>query len=407
RPAEPGTYGNVLVVVMRNSEYPSIRGLVADVALPEGFVSSINNESRVRVAATSSLPQIPVQQLGNVQDLLRYYTQLLGAQTPLQAQFGKGDFVYFVIPINVLSVAPGIYYAEMTLSFVDHWDNIRTQELKVPLSVLGSPILIQVWSEDSLNFRDSRETNMTLKILNLGTAPAYNVYLAVYPYGSYVLIPKSTPTYISRLEPGVITSVSIPVYLNPLPSAQIPVPITYGNIPFMATVIYTTSNGLRQVINTSFTVSIEPFIKFMLSDVKVSYSNGLVRLSCTLINVGNAQAQRITAKLVGGGREGEEIFIGDLDPSSQTSFAIYLETGTYVESVKLLLSYRNPYNEVEVLSREFGVTQLITQTTTPPPQQPADLLRYGIMVAVIVFLGLVAFILYRYLKTHPIPQVRE
>lgn len=406
KPAEPETYGNFLVIVVRNSEYPSIRGLVADVTLPEGFVSSVNNESKVRVAATSSLPQIPTSQPGNVQDLLRYYTQLLGTQTLLQTQFGKGDFMYFTIPINVLSVSPGTYYADMTLSFIDHWDNVRTQQLRFPISVLGSPILIQVWSETSLNFRDSREVNMTLKILNLGTAPAYNVYLAVYPYSSYVIIPKTTPTYISRLEPGVVTSIDVPVYLNPLPSAQAPVPITYGNIPFIATVIYTTSNGLRQVLNISFTVSIEPFIKFMLSDVKVSYSGGLVRLSCTLINVGNAQAQRITAKLVGGGRESEEVFIGDLDPSSQTSFAVYLETGTYIDSVELLLSYRNPYNEVEVLSREFGVVQSVIQTTTPP-QQPTDLLRYSIMAAVIVFLGIVAFILYRYLKTHPIPQVRE
>lgn len=407
KPAEPETYGNVLAVVVRNSEYPSIRGLVADVTLPEGFVSSLNNESRVRIAATSSLPQIPVQQLGNVQDLLRYYTQLLGTQTPTQAQFGKGDFAYFVIPVNVLSVSPGTYYAAMILSFVDHWDNIRTQELRFPISVLGSPILIQVWSESSLNFKDSREVNMTLKILNLGAAPAYNVYLAVYPYDSYVLIPKTNPIYISRLEPGVITSVNVSVYLNPLPSAQVPIPITYGNIPFMATVVYTTSNGLRQVVNASFTVSIEPFIKFMLSDVKVSYANGLVRLSCTLINVGNAQAQRITAKLVSGGKEGEEVFIGDLDPSSQTSFAVYLETGTFVDTVKLLLSYRNPYNEVEVLSKEFGVTPAVVQTTTTPSQQPPDTLRYSIIIAVVVFLSVVAFLLYRYLKTHPVPQVRE
>lgn len=407
KPAEPGTYGNVLVVLMRNSEYPSIRGLVADVVLPEGFVSSINNESRVRVAASSSLPQIPAQQVSSVQDLLRYYTQFLGTQVPIQTQFVKGDFIYFVIPVNVLSVSPGVYYADMTLSFIDHWDNLRSQELRIPVIVLGSPILIQVWSERPLNFKDSREVNMTLKILNLGTAPAYNVYLAVYPYGSYVIIPKATPIYINVLEPGVITSVDVPVYLNPLPSAQVPVPITYGNIPFMATVIYTTSNGLRQVLNVSFTASIEPFIKLTLSDVKVLYSNGVVRLSCTLINVGNAQAQRITARLVSGDKEGEEVFVGDLDPSSQTSFAAYLETGTYVNSVKLLLIYRNPYNEVEVLSREFGVSPSATQTTTPPPQQPTDMLRYGTVVAVVVFLGVVAFMLYRYLRTHPVPQVRE
>ncbi|MEM2021240.1 MAG: hypothetical protein QXP80_03320, partial [Zestosphaera sp.] len=407
-PAEPGTYGNVLVIAMRNSEYPSITGLVADVALPEGFVSSINNESRVRLAATSTLPQLPTQQITGlqIQELLRYYTQVMSAQIPTQAQFSKGDYIYFTLPLNVLSVTPGTYYAELNASFIDHWGNLRTQSFRIPLSVLGSPILIQVWSEGSLNFKGSRETNMTLKILNIGTAPAYNVYLAVYPYGSYVVLPKSTPIYLDRLEPGSIISVVIPVYLNPLSSA-VAIPVTYGNVPFMAAVIYTTSNGLRQVMNSTFTVSIEPFIEFMLTDVKVTYTGSEVRLSCTLINMGNAQAQRVTAKLSSEGNDGDEVFVGDVDPSSQTSFVVTLKSSSYVENVKLTLSYRNPYNEVERLDREFGVSPAVTQPTTQTIPPEVDTLRYGTLILVAVFLALVTFILYRYLKVHPVPQVRE
>ncbi len=407
RPAEPGTYGNILVIAMRNSEYPSITGLVADVTLPEGFVSSINNESRVRIAASSTLPQLPTQQIAGLQtqELLRYYMQVMSAQIPMQAQFSKGDYVYFTLPLNVLSVIPGTYYAELNTSFIDHWGGLRTQSFRIPLSVLGSPILIQVWSEGSLNFKGSREANMTLKILNIGTAPAYNVYLAVYPYGSYVVLPKSTPIYLDRLEPGSTVSVVIPVYLNPLSSA-VAIPVTYGNVPFMAAVIYTTSNGLRQVMNSTFTVSIEPFIEFMLTDVKVTYTGSEVRLSCTLINVGNAQAQRVTVKLSSGGIEGDEVFVGDVDPSSQTSFIVTLKSSSYVENVKLTLSYRNPYNEVERLVREFGVPPAVTQPTQTTPAE-VDTLRYGTLVLVAVFLALVAFILFRYLKAHPIPQVRE
>ncbi|MEM0296677.1 MAG: hypothetical protein QXU35_02735 [Zestosphaera sp.] len=410
RPAEPGTYGNVLLITLRNSEYPSVRGLVADVSLPEGLTSSINNESRVRILAVSSLPQLPTQQIGGsqIQELLRYYTQAMSIQTPTQTQFSKGDYIYFSLPLNVLSAGPGTYYALFNVSFIDHWGNLRTQSFRVPVSVLGSPILIQVWSEGSLSFRESREANMTLKLLNVGTAPAYNVYLAVYPYGSYVILPKTTPIYISRLDPGNVVTLKMPVYINPLPSPQVPASITYGNIPFMAAVVYTTSNGLRQVMNSTFTVSIEPYIKLMLTDVKVIYTGNEVRLSSTLINVGNAQAQRIVARLVGGGVEGSEVFVGDVDPSSQTSFAVSLKLSTYVETVKLVLSYRNPYNEEEVLVREFGVTPVATTTPTVTAPQAVDAtLRYGILALVAVFLALVAFILYRYLKTHPVPQVRE
>lgn len=410
KPAEPGTYGNLLLVTLRNSEYPSIKGLVADVSLPEGFTSSVNNESRVKILAVSALPQLPTQQVSGsqIQELLRYYTQTMSSQTPVQTQFSKGDYVYFTLPLNVLSVSPGTYYATFNVSFIDHWNNLRVQSFRVPISVLGSPILIQVWSEGSLSFKESREVNMSLKLLNIGTAPAYNVYLAVYPYGSYVVLPKSTPVYVSRLDPGSVVTVKIPVYLNPMPSSQMPVAITYGNIPFMAAVMYTTSNGLRQVMNSTFTASIEPYIKLMLTDVKVTYTGSEVRLSSTLINVGNAQAQRIVAKLVGGGVESSEVFVGDLDPSSQTSFAASLGLSKYVETVKLVLSYRNPYNEEEVLVREFGVTPAATTTTTPTAPQAVDItLRYGILALVAAFLALVAFILYRYLKTHPVPQMRE
>jgi len=406
KPAEPGTYGNALVVVLRNLDFPQMNGVIAEVFLPNGIVASSNNESVVKLPASSTptLQQgIQAQLPPQIQELLKTVQQ---PQTI--TQFSKGDFIYFTLQLNVLNVSPGTYEALFNVSFIDHWGNLRSYEVKVPVNVLGAPILITVWSDDSLNFKDSRVVNMKVKLLNLGSSPAYNVYLAVYPYGTYTLLPKSTPIYIDRLLPNEVKVVEIPVYLNPLPSSQIPVAITYGNIPFMATVIYTTATGFRQIFNTTFTVSVEPFIKLLLTDVKSSYINGEYRVSGTIINVGNAQAQRLTSRLIVGDLSSPEEFIGDLDPSSQVSFSIRYQ-GSYLSRIKLVLSYRNPYNEVEEVVEELNVAEVATPTVTvtPQPSETELLFRYGVIIAIAVFLAFVVVLLYRYLKTHPIPTVRE
>ncbi len=406
RPAEPGTYGNILIVVLRNVDFPQISSVVADVLLPNGIIASLNNESVVKLPASSTpvLPQqLQTQIPPQIQELLRGTQQL-----QMKTQFNKGDFIYFTLQLNVLNVSPGTYEALFNISFIDHWGNLRFYEVRVPVNVLGAPILIMVWSDDSLNFKNSRVVNMTVKLLNLGSSPAYNVYLAVYPYGIYTLLPKSTPIYIDRLPPNEVKVVKVPVYLNPLPSAQVPITITYGNIPFIAKVIYTTATGFMQTFNVTFTVSVEPFIKLLLIDVKSSYVNGEYRVSGTIVNVGNAQAQRLTGRLIVGDLSSPEEFIGDLDPSSQVSFSIRYR-GEYLSKIKLVLSYRNPYNEVEEVIEELRVTEVITPTTTvtPQPFETELMLRYGVIIATVAFLAVVAVLLYRYLKTHPVPTVRE
>lgn len=399
-PAQPNTYGNLLYVVFRNVQFPTLKGVVAQIELPQGFTSAVNNMSVVKLPATASLPQIPVQGGAGLTNQLTALLQNL--QAP--ASLSKGDFIYVVTPINVLDVVPGTYTAKVTLSFIDQWGNLREYSKDVPISVLGSTLIVKVWSDDVLDFSESRDATLHIKLLNVGSAPIYNTYLTVYSPTSYIL-PKSIPIYVGELKPGEIKSVNVTVFLNPIPSQQVPFAITYGNMPFMAGIIYTDALGNRHTINATFTVSVQPFIDLRIQDVKVVKEGSTIKVSGTITNLGNAQAQRITAKLRIGDYESEEMFVGDLDPSSQTSFSVVATYNGSVEEVTIVLSYRNPYNEPEEITLRAPITEYIAVTTTPLPQEGGiDIYRVGTAAAVILFLVLVGLAIRKYLKQHPVPE---
>jgi len=130
-----------------------------------------------------------------------------------------------------------------------------------------------------------------------------------------------------------------------------------------------------------------------------------IRVSGTLTNLGNAPAQRITALVKIGDFKSQPYFVGDLDPSSQTSFSV---TATYsgpATSVILVIQYRNPYNELGEIEKNITLTQYETTTTEIPPQTPwIDVYKIGTAVAVVLFLILIAIMLKRYLKQHPVPE---
>ncbi len=402
-PAQPNTYGNLYYVTFRNDVFPQVKGAVAEIKLPKGFTSSINNLTEVRVPASTSLPQSGLQGVkGLPQGLTQILTQVEHSQTQ---SVGKGDLIYFLLPVNVLNITPGTYNASITVSFIDQWGNVRNFTSTVPLPVLGSALLIKVWSDDALSFANSSTAVMHVKVLDVGTAPVYNVYLALYSPSQYMIIlPKENPLYIGTLSPGKVKVVNVTVFYNPIATPQMPTPITYGNMPFMAGLMYRDVLGNAHTLNASFTVTVKPFIKLVLQDVKVTKEGSDIRASGTITNLGNAQAQRITAKLIIGNYSGPLEFIGDLDPSSQTSFSV---SGSYpgpLSQVTILVMYRTPYNTLKTLKFKEPVTVIPVTTTTPTQHYGGlDVYRLGIAAAVIAFLILAGLLIYRYLKRHPLP----
>ncbi len=409
---EPGTYGNMLYVIVRNTDFPSITGVVAEVTLPEGMVSSINNESRVKVVPTAVTltPAAPaagargvsIPGIGRVP--ISVSAPVVGQQV---APFNKGDTLTFVIPVNILNVTPGTYYALMNVSFIDHWGNLRSYTLKVPIHVLGTTKIVSVWTDGTLKF-ERREGVMRVKVLNIGTSPIYNVYLNIIPTTGNLLV-KRTTYYIGELEPGKIKEVSVTVYFNPIPT-QAGITLTYGSIPFTAAVIYTDVNGNNHVVNMSFSVVVEPYIELQLSDIRAVWSAGELRVSGTITNLGNAQAQRIEVIVIAGGKRSEPYFVGDLDPSSQTSFTVKLSTGP-VDEATIILMYRDPFNELLSVNATAHVeVENVTTTTTAPSGPLGGWTNLGIIivvVAVVIFLVLVGLAIRSYLRKHRLPETYE
>ncbi|MCD6340614.1 MAG: hypothetical protein J7L51_01510, partial [Desulfurococcales archaeon] len=412
RSGEPGTYGNMLYVIVRNTDFPSITGVVAEVTLPQGMVSSLNNKSKVKVvptavAITPAAPAagaqgVSIPGIGRVP--IPVSAQVVGQQV---APFNKGDRMTFVIPVNILNVAPGTYYALMNVSFIDHWGNIRFYTFKVPIHVLGTTKIVTVWTDGTLRF-EGREGTMRVKVLNIGTSPIYDVYLNIIPTAGNLLVKKTT-YYIGELEPGKIKEVNITVYFNPIPT-QAGVTLTYGSIPFTVAVIYTDVNGNNHVANMSFSVVVEPYIELQLSDIKAVWSAGELRVSGTITNLGNAQAQRIEVIVIAGERKSEPYFVGDLDPSSQTSFTVKLSTGP-VDEAAIVLTYRDPFNELlSVNATAYVEVENVTTTTTTPVGLLGGWANLGtiiVVVAVVIFLVLVGLAIRAYLRKHRLPESYE
>ncbi|RLG88017.1 MAG: hypothetical protein DRO18_02245, partial [Thermoprotei archaeon] len=410
--AEPMTYGNTYFLVLRNVDFPEIRGVVADMELPKGIVSSLTNSSKIKIYPSVPPPtQVSTAPLGRLspEEIARLVMSAYGGATAqaIGQTFSRGDLIFFATKLNILNISPGTYYANVTISFIDHWGTLRYYKVKVPIVVLGTSKIVRIWSESTLRFVN-RQGKLDLNIVNVGTSPIYNVYIAVYSKMPYVVVSQPI-LYFDSLPPNEVTKVKLPVYFNPIPMQGAPIPITYGSIPFIASVMFTDVSGFRHSFNTSFAVTLEPYIEISLSEVKVTYEGGKLRASGTITNLGNAKAERVTVYLIVSSRRSEESFVGDIDPSSQASFSVYIENIPPVSNVTIVVRYRNPFNEVLEYREVYGV-ELITPTPTTTPKPGflgMDFTTRLIIIGLVgMFLVLVALAIRSYLKKHSaLPQI--
>ena len=412
--AEPMTYGNLFYVIFRNVDFPEIRGVVAELKLPNGIVSSLTNKSIVNMTPSVMATQLPylTQGMGRgvASNQLELILKALGGVVSQQAQsvatymsptYSKGDLLVFTTKLNILNISPGIYYAKVTLSFLDHWGTLRKYEARVPITVLGGTKVIRMWINNDLRFTHRRGL-LNVSIMNIGSSPIYNVYIFIYSKVPYLVV--SDPLkYFNMLPPNRVVNILVPVYFNPL-SMQAGIPITYGSALFISSIMYTDVNGFRHSFNTTLAVVVEPYIEIELSDIKATYEAGTLRVSGTLTNLGNVKAERVEVIAIYSGINSSASFVGDIDPSSQASFSIILSNVPPSDRVKLIVKYRNPYNELYEISREYPVTILkptTTTTITPGLFGITDVTtRIIIIVLVGVFLAIVALAIRSYLKGH-------
>lgn len=394
---EPGSYGALLYFIVRNKYVDSMSGVYVELTLPDGFLSSLDNTTVVKLPPVS--PQViqRLTTLGGVQ--IGALTSLLQQMSPQVATYRRGDLVEFVAPLNLLINKTGYYYASATLHYIDQWGTPRACHFRVPIAVLGGVRYILVGVDGGTVRVASRFTSVTLRLENFGSGPAYNVYVTVFPYSQLpVLIATPAVHYIGKLDPGREVLVNLTIAYNPMGvyAAGAQTVVSYGTVPLVVGVIYRDSSGRLKTFNTSLAVVVEPFIDLVLRDSRATLSASTLRISGTLVNYGSATAYRVSARVCLSKGQCYESFVGDVEPGAQRAFTLSAALQENISTVKLILAYYNAYNELQQLEYEIPVYVTPQQTQTTAPQQPQySLESWAVVAAVVGFLVLAGYVIYR------------
>ncbi len=295
----------------------------------------------------------------------------------------------------------GIYYANATLNFIDQWGNVRRINFTIPIRITGSTKVITVWSPKTLRIVNGTG-ELSLTIVNDGSSPMYNVYIYLIPK-SPIALPVDSVKYMNILYPGRPANITFTLRYNPTSIAYGAegAMLQYSSLPLIITVLYRDVSGKQYVFNTSTTVLIEPFIDMRFSsDVKAELRGGRLVVSGTLVNYGLSTARSVEVRVIAGNNIASS-FIGDIDPASQSAFRVELSTPTQVSTVRVEAVYRDEYNMIHIVSETLPVTVIqINETTTVAEEEFFPTSRLIVVIAVIAFLGIIALLLYRYLKKH-------
>lgn len=401
----PNTYGAHFLVTVRNNYVDSMRGAVLEINLPSGFLNSADNSSSIKVAPASAQILQSIQPI-QMQDLSGILSQYLSALQTSQAQtFTKGDILTFLLGLHVLEVEVGTYYAEGALSYIDQWGTERSLLIDVPITVLGRIEYISVFMNGSIAVR-RRFTDASLAIVNFGSSPAYDVYVMVSPYqGAPILIVSPAVNYIKIIGAGERIEIPITLAYNPLGSisqAGGTTFINYGAVPFMVSLIYRDASGALRSFNNTVTVILEPFIDLVIKDIRATGKNSSSLVSGTIVNYGSATAYRVEASLQVGNIS-RSSFVGDADPGSEIAFKV--DVPKYAGEGTLTIKYYNIFNELEHREMKVSIELQSEAPAAAPREEGIGLETWIVIVAVITFLAIVTFLIYRFLKARSTNQV--
>jgi len=406
--AEPGTYGALLRVDIRNNYVDSMSGPVLELSLPQGFFCSLDNSSRVKVASTSpevirAVQQAIPQGLQSLVSILRSAT----LSPPQEQQYSRGDVISFLVPLNVLVDSTGAYLAMGNVSYVDSWGCVRRCRVEVPLVVLGSTKYVEVKFSGSLSAK-SRYTNATLWLRNIGSSPMYNVELTIRPVqgvtSAPLLIATPSTIYIDALGPNNQVAIPVTFAFNPAGYQSVmgaTTIVNYGVVPLTVSISYKDASGHSQNFDTTVAIALEPFIDIVVKDLRAEAYGNILEVSGTLINYGSATAYRVEVK-VWAGNGSSSTFVGDVDPGSQTAFRVRVPISESVSDIATMsIGYYNIFNEHYVRELPISITRVQPKVEEKPARE-APSTFYGILAIALIaaFLVLVGFLIFRLYRSH-------
>ncbi|MEM1586081.1 MAG: hypothetical protein QW457_01340, partial [Candidatus Bathyarchaeia archaeon] len=400
------TYGAHLFILVRNNLVDSMRGAVLEINLPEGFVNALDNSTVVKsppstISPLSVLPQLQAQEPGAlIREYLRAYQV---AQTAQAQALSRGDVLTFLACLNILNVSLGVHSLAGKLSYIDQWGTKRLVELTIPVAVLGRTGYLEIKMSGSINVK-SRFTNTSITIENSGSSPLYDVYLSILPHQEMpLLITSPSIIYREKISAGEKVDIPLTLVYNPFgftTQAGGMTVITYGPVPLIISIIYRDPSGTIKRFNNTITVIVEPFIDLLIRDINAISKHSSTTVSGAIVNLGSSTAYRVKAILTIENASAWTL-IGDIAPSDEMAFRIEIpEKG---EAGTIIIEYYDAFNQQ--FSKEIPVKiEIYPETPTPPQERGLGVETWIVVGAVIVFLAVASFLIYRVLRTRSISK---
>jgi len=402
----PNTYGAHLIISLRNNFVDSMRGTILELNLPEGLLNALDNTSYIKLSPISTA-LLGASQPIQIQDLSRLISAYSGAAQigAVTQTFSRGDILTFVANIHILNVSLGIHSLAGDLSYIDQWGTKRSIRVWIPVAILGRTEYIDISTCGSLSVR-SRFTNISLSIWNRGSSPAYDAYIIISPYqGMPILIASPAVTYIRMIGAGERIDVPVNLAYNPLGfMSQIggTTTITYGPVPLTISLIYRDASGALKRFNNTLTIVVEPFIDLLIKDVRATGKSSTSTVSGTIVNYGSATAYRVKA-IFQIENESRSTLVGDVAPGDELVFRIDLPK--YGERGVLRIEYYNIFDELAYREMPVSIEFQPETPITPAPSGGIGIEAWIVVVAVIAFLSLASFLIYRVLRPRSVNRV--
>lgn len=399
---EPETHGALLLVVIRNNHNPVIRGATLILELPPGIAHADTNSS-VAVALPTSVNVGLAPLAPAAEPYLATLWQMIAGTQQVQEVFDYGDVMHFYVKLNVYE---GVVDPTLTgyLEFVDHWNNVRKIPVKVALPPVGAVKVIRLHAPTAVKVIGGL-ARISLGIENEGSAPVYNVYVAMIPQAP-MLVPIEAVKHVGTLRPHAVVHVHYELVYNPasIASAGVQAFLRYMSVPFVVSVVYRDVAGNVKFFNTTLALMVEPFVELRFEDVKVSLTRPRLVASGTVTNYGIATARSVEVKLVCGNAEASAL-VGDLDPASKSAFRVSLTVeGEPCETVTLIAVYRDEYGNLSSVRTSVHYVEAPPEAATPTPAKGLTTVSVFNVIVVVVatalFLAAVGFAIYRYIRAH-------
>jgi hypothetical protein len=405
----PGSTGAILLILVRNSEVPQMRGVYATVALPKGFKSTQTGTNKVNVTPTiySSTAQIQ-----DIVSLLSGQGLPLGQTTPpTQIQAGKGDVLALNVQVDVdAETSIGDYELNIEFNFIDQWGSRQNAQANVTYRLPGSTNTLDIVEGRSRLLIGTRTSTIQLSVRNNGTASIKDVYVAIggAPQGISV---SSAIKYLPEIGAGRDVNLSWLASVNPQ------TPYT-GSLPIVIVISYSDMLGNRRTFNQTAIVYVEGVVDLKLMDTAISpeqpRSGETLTVSTTLLNLGTYKARNVEVSLGGAALKnltGNYAYVGDVDVGSQVPVSITTTLKDVVgeKTIYLIVQYRNVFNEPVTSVFPINVTVYTkpteTKTETVPWLQLGDSYKLALVAVTIAFLVGSGIIIYRmYQKTKHKPM---